>query len=1175
MYLKEMELYGFKSFARRTTINFSQGITGIVGPNGSGKSNIIDGILWVLGESSPKQLRGSKMEDVIFSGTESRNSLGYAEVRLLFDNEDGYLPLPYKEISVGRKLFRSGESVYSINKQRVRLKDIHDLFLDTGIGKNGYSFIGQGQIDQILSNKPQDRRKIFEEAAGISKFKEQRDQSLRNLQGTVENLDRVEDIYVEVSHQKEQLEGERTLAIRAQELNRQISAYGSSIHAKERKKYREAYERDRREASSLRKRLEELMEEEGEVRSLREEVKGKLLALEEGEASSREGELARVRKKEQWSAKLEQYRREEADWQREAPRIQRERSALEAKLAQHLHERTEIREALEELVVSLREAEAEEKRAREGYLAAKGALERARSESQEEEEELRKRARGQEEHRARLDALGLLLTERKNRTEELKRRYHSLQEQSKESLEYREKTKGELLQLQGEMERKLREEEDLSRELKGANEQLTALAAEGRATEKKLQEVENERNLTRRLVLRHEGYSSGVRAFLESSRGKDYQGEIYGTVAEILEIEPGFETAIATALGGAAQNIVIKSDRHLKAMLADMAKLRAGRVTLLPIGNIRGRGLDPWAQEILDKSGLPHEVASHCVRHQPQFQPVVDQLLARTLIAKDATLGLQLSKSLKGKFRVVTLEGDIFQTGGAVTGGRQKYDVTDLFNRKKTLQALEDQWAHVKENFEKQRTQYQELAERAQVLHEGAAERAQNLEGLRSKKRELEQRLVHQNQASGELSMRMEQFQREIEGESEAIREAEGEVAERTAALQALEIQEVARSSQDLSLLEARVEEALEEGKEWSLQVSGWKSSLEQNRSRLRFLKEQRQDLEERIHQLSRNLEAGEEKTLENQRALVQLEEALKGWEEEQLLLNEQWERARRERSQYHERREELEEALVRLSKDRAQVETNLEKVTERAEGLQERLASNPMEGEDPFPEESLTAIQRKLKEGEGELLALGPVNYQSIEQFDEVLERYEFLGSQIRDLNLAKEKLTRVIASLEGQMRKQFVEKMDEIHRAFQGSFKRLFSGGKAYLRWDQEGDPLETGIFIEAQPPGKRLQALSLLSGGERAMTAVALLFALLEVRRSPFCVLDEMDAALDEENIRRYSLYVEQLEDIQFIMITHRKSSMALCQRLFGVTMEEKGVSTVLSMELEEVQHYVQMD
>ncbi|MCD1147067.1 chromosome segregation protein SMC [Peptoniphilus sp. KCTC 25270] len=1186
MHLNQMELFGFKSFAKRTKIHFTDGITGVVGPNGSGKSNIIDAIMWALGETSAKQLRGSKMEDVIFGGTDTISPLGYAEVILYFNNKDQYLPMAYEEISIKRKMFRSGESEFYINKQKVRLKDVRELFMDTGIGKDGYSFIGQGQIDQILSNRPQDRRAVFEEAAGITKFKTRKEESERSLNKTLDNLLRIDDILREVASQEKHLKVESEKALTVMEKRKEKEKILSQFLTKKEKEIQGKVQEIQEKIEGNNQILQSKLEVKEQLAKDQEAGTQRILELEEAVEDLQQKRIEKVRHMEEIKGKLSNftYKKESMvtqgkEWGEKILENEEKIHGLQEELREISSQKTALTFDLDKEKESLDFLEKD-------YEKKNGIFESEK----EKAFELERQGKANFENRSKLlakrDSLEYFLKERSERKENLLRHLQSFQGQEKEVIEEIEKR-------QKEMDSYLEKKENLSKEKEQREQERNSLAIsynEGLERLRKLtgthESMKREWEFSKKVLENFEGYSHSVRNFLKNGKNQEWYEEILGPVAENIVVKTGYETAISVALGGGAQNIIIESNQKVSQMIDFLKNHKMGRITFYPLNTIEPRSIESGLR---NRTTVDFQIALDCVRYDEKIHAAIGNLLGRILVVNSIEEGKKLSRELNQKYKIVTTSGELFQIGGSITGGSIRNNQTDLYNRKNEIEAKRQSIKEIEKSLEKEKEILEKIKFQGEEIQSQNQFVEEEIEKLTKSILYLEKIFERSISSKESIHSRIEELDKQVQDENLQmennvleLREIEEEIL----FLNQEEEKTIPTPSNHLSEWEAKVKEVFGNLHQSRLKVSEYSGLLRELTLREdQVVKEINNYSKENQNLAQRKIEKEkewEEETFHSQEWEKTLQEEL----QEKNAIEEQMEKLFSEKKDFQEqlkaKEEELEKlflALTRLNRQEEQYKVRLENYSsEREEILQEMEETiSPFDRENNTfdTETSLEELNKNLKKVERELSSFGPINENSIEEYKEVSERLLFLTHQKEDLSVSKNKLEGVIKRLEKEMRILFQEAIGEIQIYFNEIFKILFNGGKAEVHLEEQEDLLESGIEIRVQPPGKKLQSLSLLSGGERSMTAVALLFALLKRRKSPFCILDEIDAALDEANIKRYTSYLQKMDDIQFIMITHRKSTMEIADYLYGVTMQEKGVSSVLSMELEEANQHVGLD
>ena len=1183
MRLKRLEIYGFKSFADRTVVVFDQGITGIVGPNGSGKSNLSDAVRWVLGEQSAKALRGGKMEDVIFNGTQKRKRLGYCEVSLVFDNEDHALPVDFAEVMITRRVYRSGEGEYYINKAACRLRDIIELFRDTGVGKEGYSIIGQGRIGEILSQKSEDRRGIFEEAAGIVKYRTRKEESEKRLANMRDNLSRVEDIIAELESQLEPLAkasetARHYLALRDELRVLECSSFVlRSDRAKERIADAEAM------LTGLREAIEQEEKRAGELTAARDAANETSQALEEQVSAAHESVLELTREKEAREGELAMLRAEIARMEKDVLNLSQEEDvrrarseALEGEIRQNeadtLSTRTQITELQREL------------------HAKEAALEAAQEAAREAEETL-------EAHKsAIIDAMNRLSDVRTSeaRLATMRKELERRGEEARAQREELEIIAGRLDEQLDEAKQELEEFRQAEGELQEAGRKIEQESQEAAQKIARIQQAVSDANgqkqaaASRLRVLRemerdYAGYQQAVKQVLLHARGN--QG-VRGVVASLMQVPKELERAVEAVLGGALQNVVTSDEYVARDMIAYLRSNKLGCATFLPMTTITGRTLSSQERQLLSMPGCVG-VASELVGFAPEYRGIVENLLGRTVVAENLDAGIEIMRRGKHAFRLVTLEGDVMHSGGSMTGGSSASRMTSLLSREREIKEHEE----LLEKIEQQIKDYELRLEKGEAFRQGVKQRrAQAFEDLHQAQIDVSiaservRTLSAQRESHAQQEQRCDLLCAQI---AENLSQIDSQLAgaRSTQAGEERTSDEMNRRTGELSDILYEKREALDALREEAQHVRVTLAAKERDLTALtadgaRMHREQ----EEIAAQLYQAHERRETLIVEHQNATQQmaadtqlavacgekLKDAQQTLSERQAQRGESQERVRaltQEIDALHEQlaqdQDKGHKAEMILSRTQAELTQMQQRIWDEYEltyaGAKEYLT-------EPF---DLAASDRRTGDIRREIRAMGPVNVTAVEDYRACRERYEELAGQRDDLLKAEDDLKGIIETLQRQMERQFMENFRLMQQYFAETFAKLFGGGHAELRLLDESDVLGCGIEIVAQPPGKKLQLLSLLSGGERALTAIAILFAMLRLKPTPFCFLDEIEAALDDGNISTFADYLREFStDTQFVVVTHRKGTMERCDSLYGVAMEEKGVSTMLSVELKDV-------
>jgi len=1185
LYLKKLEIQGFKSFADRTTIEFNEDITAIVGPNGSGKSNISDAIRWVLGEQSVKSLRGNKMEDVIFSGTDKRRPLGFAEVTIYFDNSDNSIPVDYNEVAITRRMFRSGESEYYINKTSCRLKDVRALFMDTGIGKDGYSIIGQGRIDEILSNKPEDRRNIFEEAAGIIKYKTKKDETERKLKKTQDNLVRIKDLLSEIQNQYDSLEVESKKAKEYMEIYEELKflEVNQSIREIDMLKVqldqlKTEIELDTNEICNLENQRTQL---DSEFNELKEKIKDMDSQYEE----LRNNRLELIQTIDNSRSQIKLMDEKEKFYKRDIERFTEELENLREGIQS-------IDEELIRLDGEIEKTQGEYKKVQEEFLKKK-------EEFQSTEEKLTQREVEIEREKEDLIHIYNKISEEKS----LINGIHSFQENIDKRLSQLnkdlEKIHGEILSKEEELNKLDQVDLDFNHRLNEINDrilsikaeklkltdQLSSITEEIRQVEIKLQGLISSYNLYRNMEEGYEGYYKSVKHLLESIKNKrlDRAG-FEGIIADLIQVDSKYEKAIDISLGSNLQNVVVADEYVAKGMIDYLKKNRLGRVTFLPLNVIRGSSLNLDIAE-LRKDGVI-DLAHRLIEYDPKYNNLMEYLLGRTIIVDNMDNAIKLANRFNHKYRLVTLDGELFNPGGSLTGGSYSNNAISIIGRKNRILKL-------KEDIQELSNLNRKLQDEKNKLQKDLMANDQLLDNFSKDYKELEIKIINNRNNKEGCLREIDRLRADFKRVQEERQELEAESKDYLLQMEEYEfsVKELEEKIEDINKRIKEINNSLSEEKalreEKNRELTEIQINLNKLENKLNNLKEGRlncqkereeklnsiRELEENIKSTKAELEGLGDKKIELNNRIEEL-----GEKEAKLSL---------ELEDYTKGKEGLMENFYRLQDDLKIINERLmvlEKQKNKRELNHSRLElkidnlNNKLLNDYEFDYETALATMEiseeliippnRIRELKDKIKALGNVNLGAIEDFESVKERLEFIRKQYDDLVKSKGNLEKLIREMENTMREQFMLSFKEINDNFTKVFKILFNGGKAKLELEAEGDVLTSGIEIKVQPPGKRLQNLSLLSGGERALTAVALLFAILETRPSPFCVLDEIDAALDEANISRFTNYLRKFSDTtQFILITHRKTTMEISDVLYGVTMAEEGVSRLISIKMED--------
>lgn len=1186
MKLKKLELYGFKSFAQRTEIVFDEGITGIVGPNGSGKSNIGDAVRWVLGEQSAKTLRGASMSDVIFNGTQKRKPLSYCEVSLVFDNDDHALAMEAAEVMVTRRVYRNGESEYYLNRTACRLKDVVDLFRDTGIGKEGYSIIGQGRIDEILSRKSEDRRQVFEEAAGIVKFKARKEEADKKLQRTLENLERVDDILDELTKRLKPLEEQSRNARVYLELSTELKDLDLNLFLIRSDRARARLSELESELLTVQTILADMESNLTDKTTRRDETQNRIDQLEEAITKARTELMECAEHVHESQKKLSalQSRRETRSENRQ--RIVREQEEAQERLAEIEKDHTRIQADVEKQHSLITDAE-------QILRATQEAAEKAQAKEKEADAALEAQKAAVIDQMNRLSdvrndktRLNTMQAQMETRLTEIEESGGALQEQEaalREALTAVEK------QLETENQHQQQCQEKLAQARQASDEADTAYANLRADVEKQsadMQAAASRHNVLTEMTRDMEGYNMAVRRAMTYAKQRGLTG-VKGVLAQLMTVPQAYETAIDMALGAAQQNIVTDTEETAKELINYLRQNRLGRATFLPMSAIRGKTLYGNERNALKLPGCLG-VASELVQCAPEYRGIVENLLGRTVIADNLDHGIPIMRAGNHAFRLVTLEGDVIHSGGSMTGGSAQSKVSNLLSRERELKELTAKLQTGRAELDKCR---QELTQRQQTAQEKRQKVSDAVNALHQQEIAVAREQARRESVSADLNTHLQRMQ-ETEQARVQLHQSLEDIRQQ---LETIEHQRTGAQG-DQSAMEQKTIEMQN-----ALVKARAEASAENDRLMVRTL--QLSDLRHGLSDLERDEAHAQQDQAQILREQERREQLLHEMDEldaidENDMKREEAESARRQKEQLRQ-----ESAAQAIEQRRSQAQSDLRDILSDMENLHEaynrdseklhktELAKARIEGDQknlqnriwdtykltyagaeefrrtPFDEKE---SDRRAAELQGQIRALGTVNVGAVEEYAETKARVDDLTAQQQDLKRAEMDLRELIERLLIQMRSTFVENFSKMQGYFAETFTRLFGGGHAELKLMDPDDPLNCGIEVNAQPPGKKLQLLSLLSGGERALTAIAILFAMLKLKPTPFCILDEIEAALDDANIGYYADYLKEYsKGTQFIVVTHRKGTMERCNSLFGVAMEEQGVSRMVSVSLQDYQ------
>ncbi|MBQ0012742.1 MAG: chromosome segregation protein SMC [Clostridiales bacterium] len=1188
MHLKKLEIQGFKSFPEYTLIEFDKGMTAIVGPNGSGKSNVTDAIRWVLGEQSVKTLRGSKMEDVIFNGTQAKRAMNFAEVSMTLDNSDGILPVEYYEVQVTRRLYRSGESEYQINHVNCRMKDIQQLFMDTGLGKDGYSIIGQGRVDDILSTKSEDRRKVLEEASGIVKFKSRKDEAERKLASSEQNLVRINDILEELNHQigpladqaekakryhvlydewkkddiavilhmidrnkvfldasaderqslANAIKSQEDLVLQIRAENRELTERSASLE--------EELENTRQERSDLTEKIHEINNQMVLLKERHDQLKLKIQAAE-GSDEERVAEVSRLSTEiEHNQSQLENWSQEKANLSNELSAVETSYQALMDKLADSQAKQSELRKKIDILTNEIFEA-------REAVSSLSGDL-------------MVKEARIKSLSEDRM----LMISER----DEAKKKRDQADEDLKAGLKFAAEQASALSEKQ----------EMVAQERQKAK----TFDAELETKQRLLDRVEFSIKTLEDLEKSREGYQESVRRLLNSTDSRPELSKlVIGVLGELVQVEKEYETAIEIALGNAMHNVVTQNDRDASRLIDHLKENHLGRVTFLPIDSIRPRLLEDNLLRDAKRSVGYIGLASELIKTRPELHDIIENLLGRIVVVDTLDHGIAMAKASRYVYRVVSLAGDVVNPGGSLTGGSINKKSSNLLSRSRELEDFREKKKLLIREISKMEAQRQDFDLRIKELAREELEMEEKLQNASLDRIRVEsvfttadedykktlERITSVEQELERISAAKLTSSSDLEESKQVIAEREDEVAEMKEKLNSSSEKDEQEQS-DLERMRAQISDL-------RVRVESVNGSIAQTQERIRMFENEKQknlDDQERLKQESAQARLDAEAIKKDFETQANFKEGLKledeKFEQKIRAIVLEKEELEGKLTGFIDKVTAASSKLSQLQSEQTRLESKLERYEIEVDECKNRLWENHELTYDNAQEyrmeiENLNAMNKRLSELRAQIKEIGSVNVDAVEEYQQISERYEFMCTQRDDIEKAKADLMKVIDDLISEMKQQFLTHFAQINENFKTVFADLFNGGTAEILLENEEDVLNCGIDIKAQPPGKKLQSLSLLSGGERCLTAIALLFAILQLRPSPFCVLDEVEAALDDANVNRFTDFVRRYcARSQFIMVTHRKGTMEACDRMYGVTMQERGISKILSMRLSEV-------
>ena len=1180
MYLKRLELQGFKSFADKTVLEFMPGITSVIGPNGSGKSNISDAIRWVLGEQSMKSLRGSKSLDIIFAGTQNRKSLGFAEASLVFDNTDGSLPIEYTEVTVTRKIYRSGETGYYINKVPCRLKDVLELFMDTGIGKDGYSIIGQGKIDEILSNKSEDRRHIFEEAAGIVKYRVRKAESEKKLEHTKLNLLRINDILAEIETNIEPLKEQSEKAKKYLNLREELKNIEIGLFLYNIEKYKKELEDIVKDEEIYKNQCND---EEGRlerIKALKEELKSEIDNITEA---------------------IEEMSNLGFESKKEIEMLNSDINVSNTRIENNKQNKERFEKEIEELLARIKDLEEEKKQREEKKENLKQNREKFAKELEEKEKELAEITKKLSSKELEIEAHKKTVEDNTDKKYELQaniseqeinyQNYEKRQTQIKNEITgniseldntrmKKEEIAKEFYEIESKRNKILtdlaeinKEKEEADRKIKDFDSKINMLSGEKRIKESKLKfliETEKEK----------EGYIKSVKTLLKDCETTKELGKgMHGVLANIIELPESYQTAIEMCLGSSLQNIVTENEEDAKRLIEHLRKNNLGRASFLPITSVKGKKLD----RIKGKNTGVIGIASDLIQYSKKYENIILNLLGRTVIVQDMDTAIRVAKDNGYSFRIITVDGDVINPSGAMAGGSVTKKTVNILGRGKEIEKLQKEIKKLDaqiQNLEAEKENYQDSIQNVLETASAFEKELQEIEITYATGKEkinaiednitrIESRLNKLKEESKKLEEQKEEsmnnksdFQEKIVAineENEKLKEIITEFAELNKDNQKyvddlnfditnLKISVSSFDESESSILE--IQERIDS------EIQSTNKSIENKKVQIEQITQDNFNLEKSIEEIKEKIDKIKEEVKTSGSKIEELKE-------QRTKKNEKLVEQEEEITNKFKIIEDLKSQIVKIDVKKTKLEEDINGIINKMWEEYELTPNNVVDYKKP---ENVQLTREKVKDLRTEIKNLGSVNVDSIEEYKTLKERYDFMCEQRVDLESTMAKLRKIITDMTSIMKEQFKEKFELINKNFAEVFKELFGGGNASLTLEDKDNILECGIEITVQPPGKKLQNMMLLSGGEKAFTAIALLFAILKINPAPFCVLDEIEAALDDVNVYRYAEYLKKFsKNTQFLVITHRKGTMEAADTVYGITMEENGISKLLSMKL----------
>ncbi|MFO7887497.1 MAG: chromosome segregation protein SMC [Eubacteriales bacterium] len=1185
MYLKSIYINGFKSFANKIKLDINSKLTAVVGPNGSGKSNISDAFKWVLGEQSAKTLRGNVMSDVIFAGTKNKNPQGIAQVDLIFDNKDNVLPIEYNEVSITRKLYRSGESEYLINKEKTQLKKIRELFMDTGIGIDGYSIIGQGRIDEIISKNTETKRKVLEEAAGIVKYKSRKQETEKKLEKTKDNLDRINDIILEIENRIEPLKKQKENAEKYLEVKKDLKSIEINLLAQEYKKYI-TYEEELKDEKA--KRNQELRDLETKRNHFEEKLEDEINEVSEIDVEIIEYErnLNDLEKKINKNKNNIQIEKEKIKlYEKKLESLEINLGDYKGKIQVLDDKKEKISDIINDNKEKIKSSAVILEEYKSNLQKIKSNLDSKDSYIKNSKNEIFKLYQSLSEEKSKIDQIY-------NQTKIEKQKL----DDNKELLNYCEKTlvenKGNIKKLEEKIENSKKIELESKKRLVDyknkylkEEENLEKLKTKLNNNNNNIERHKNLINIKTRIRNSYEGFYKSIQDFMKYVNKGKYREEVEGVVVELIKVDKKYIEAINTALGASAQNVIIKKEKYVSQIINFLKSERIGRMTFLPMDTIKGRELNKYQKNASKIDGYIG-TGDSLIKYEKKYNNIFKFLLGRTIICRDINSGIKIAKSISYSTNIVTLEGEIIYSGGAITGGSKKKtnnligreeEISSLKNEKKKLETTKVQikekiekylksLKEVKGFLEKENLRLENLVKEREKNEINLTNFKTNLHNKESEKIELKNKIEVNNKNILKLENKLKIEKEELEKIDQNINDHENKIKDNDVNLEQVKREEIKTTSNINNL---------------NVELSKRKNELEINETRFEEINESIEDAYKNITNTEEEIEINKNLNLESNNKIQKYCDLIntesKILADKKKVFDELKEKRKNLQRCIYEKQSKtnsISKEINNIQKDINSLEVKLERYENKLSNTKNRLWNdyemNYAIAKTYINEkQTINLLNKKTKSLKYSIKKLGDINISSIEEYKETSKRYEFLNGQRNDLFEAKDKLNNIIEDLTKKMHGMFLTEYEKINEVFKNVFIDLFSGGDAEIILSDIENPLTCDIEIYAQPPGKNLNKISLLSGGEKALTAISLLFSILKIKPTPFCILDEIEAALDDANVYRFANYLKKFSNkTQFLIITHRKGTMEFVDTIYGTTMEEEGVTKIISMNLSDL-------